>query len=71
MSLDDHRVVVEHRMNAGEPFGQVEVFINEAALDQNEKAALWLLAWSLRDTWAQRREALAMVSSLTWRPASG
>jgi hypothetical protein len=68
-TLGYHRDVVNGMMDAGEPFGEVETFINEAAaLDQEEKAALWLLAWSLRDAWVQRREALAMVSALAWRP---
>ena len=68
-TLGDHQNVVKGMMDASEPFGEVETFINEApALDEDEKAALWLLAWSLRDAWTQRREALAMLSSLGWRP---
>ena len=69
-TLGYHQNVVEGMMSASEPFGEVETFINEAAtLDQDEKAALWLLAWSLRDAWLQRREALAMLGALAWRPA--
>lgn len=65
--LGHHRDVVESMMDARSPFGEVEDFINEApALDQNEKAALWLLAWSLREGQVQRREALAMLSALRW-----
>ena len=72
LTLGYHQDVVEGMMNAGEPFGTVETFINEAAaLNQGEKAALWLLAWSLRDAAVQRREALAMVSSVAWRPTPG
>jgi hypothetical protein len=64
-TLGYHQDVVNGMMNASEPFGEVETFINEAAaLDQDEKAALWLLAWSLRDAWIQRREALSMLSAL-------
>ena len=67
-----HQDVVKGMMDASEPFGEVEDFINKAApLDQDEKAALWLLAWSLRDTWTQRREAVAMLSALTWCRAPG
>jgi len=70
LSLGYHRDVVEGMMEAGEPFGHVEAFINEAgAVDQDEKAALWLLAWSMRDERIQRREAQAMLSALEWRPA--
>jgi hypothetical protein len=66
-TLGYHQDVIEGMMSASEPFGEVETFINESAvLDQDEKAALWLLAWSLRDEWIQRREALSMLSSLAW-----
>lgn len=69
-SLDLHRQVVETMMDAEEPFGEVESFIDEAvALDHDEKAALWLLAWSSRERPVQRREALALLSSLAWRPS--
>jgi hypothetical protein len=69
-TLGYHQDVVEGMMDAREPFGEVEAFINEAAaLDQEEKAALWLLAWSLRERWTQRREALAMLSALRWTQA--
>jgi hypothetical protein len=64
-TLGYHQDVVKGMMGAGEPFGEVETFIDEAlALDQEEKAALWLLAWSSREGWIQRREALAMLSAL-------
>jgi cytochrome c-type biogenesis protein CcmH/NrfG len=66
-TLGFHQDVIKGMMDASDQFGDVETFINEAvALDQDEKAALWLLAWSLRDTWTQRREALAMLSALAW-----
>ena len=69
-TLGHHQDVVEGMMNASEPFGEVETFINQAAaLDEDEKAALWLLAWSLRDAWVQRREARAMLGALAWCPA--
>jgi hypothetical protein len=72
LSLGDHRDVVQSMMAAGAPFGDVETFVNEAAaLDQDEKAALWLLAWSLREGWVQRQEAHAMLSALAWGPSPG
>jgi alkylhydroperoxidase family enzyme len=68
-SLGFHQDVVEGMMDAGEPFRKVETFINEAAaLDQEEQAALWLFAWSLRDARVQRREAQEMLSALAWCP---
>ena len=71
-TLGYHQDVIKGMMDASDPFGDVEIFINEAvALDQDEKAALWLLAWSLRDTWTQRREALDMLSALAWQRAPG
>ena len=71
-TLGYHRDVVNGMMDAGESFGEVETFINEAAaLDQDEKAALWLLAWSFREAGIQRREALAMLSALEWSPTPG
>ena len=67
-----HQDVVTGMMNAREPFGEVETFIDEAAaLDQDEKAVLWLLAWSSRDGWVQRREAMAMLSALALCRTSG
>jgi hypothetical protein len=71
-TLGYHQDVVKGMMDASQPFGEVETFINEAAaLDQDEKAALWLLAWSLREGRVQRREALAMLSALAWGQAAG
>jgi alkylhydroperoxidase family enzyme len=71
-TLGYHRDVVRGMMDASEPFPEVETFINEAAaLDQEEKAALWLLAWSFREGWVQRREAQAMLSALAWSQAPG
>ena len=72
LNLDLHRQVIETMIDAEEPFGEVETFIDEAvALDHDEKAALWLLAWSSRERPVQRREALAMLGSLALRPSPG
>ena len=61
VSLGDYQDQVEGMMQAGELFGVVEDTINTAALEEEQKAALWLLAWSSRDSWAQRRDALGML----------
>jgi hypothetical protein len=66
-TLGYHQDMVKGMMDASEPFGDVEIFIDEAAaLDQDEKAALWLLAWSSRDPWIQKREALAILTAIGW-----
>jgi hypothetical protein len=66
VSLGDYQEQVEGMMQAGELFGVVEDIINASALEEDQKAALWLLAWSSRDSLAQRRDAkatLALVSN--------
>ena len=71
-SLGYHQDVVESMMRASEPFGAVEDFINNApVLNVNQKAALWLLAWSLRSSVVQRREARQMLGATGWWQASG
>jgi hypothetical protein len=61
VSLGDYQDQVEGMIEAGELFGVVEETINAAALVDDQKAALWLLAWSSRDAWVQRRDALAAL----------
>jgi hypothetical protein len=62
VSLGDYQDQVEGMIQAGELFGVVEDRINAAALVDDQKAALWLLAWSSRDPWVQRRDALAALA---------
>ena len=46
----NYRDVVTDLIEAGEPFGAVEDVIEEVGeLSNDEKAALWLFAFSLRD----------------------
>jgi hypothetical protein len=69
LSDDRGRNLVEDMMQRGMPFAQVEDAIEDAPLSQAHKAALWLLAWSLRDPAVQRREArltLELVSTGGW-----
>jgi hypothetical protein len=61
VSLGDYQDQVEGMIEAGERFGVVEDTINAAALMEDQKAALWLLAWSSRDLSAQRRDAIAAL----------
>jgi hypothetical protein len=57
---------VERMAQAKTPFGEVEDTINAAELATDEKAALWMLAWSLLAPATQEAEArdmLALVAS--------
>jgi hypothetical protein len=62
VSLGDYQDQVEGMIHAGELFGVVEDTINAAGLVDDQKAALWLLAWSSRDPWVQRQDALAVLA---------
>jgi hypothetical protein len=64
-SLASYRDEVTELMRAGEPFGDVEDAIDESAdLTENAKAALWLLAFSMRAPGDQQRDARAHVAAL-------
>jgi hypothetical protein len=62
------REEVERMMSAGESFGSVEEMIDEARLTEEEKAALWLLAWSMRDKHVQQRETRGLLAYLSSIP---
>jgi rhamnogalacturonyl hydrolase YesR len=52
-------------MERGVSLDQVEnEVIDHSPLNQDQKAALWLYAWSFRDDTTQRREATQHVDSL-------
>jgi hypothetical protein len=56
---------VAAQMRAGEPFGQVEDAIDKLDdLSQEQQAALWLLAFSLREPAEQRSDAQAHLYAL-------
>ncbi len=58
--LATHRDAVADLIETGEPFGDVEDWIDESAeLGADEKAALWLFAFSLRDPAAEELHARA------------
>jgi hypothetical protein len=59
-----HRDTVAELMRAGEPFGQVESAIEGTELEADAKSALWLLAFSLRNSPERRRDAHADRASL-------
>jgi hypothetical protein len=64
-ALADHRDAVAVLIEAGEPFGEVEDSIDELAeLSADEKAALWLFAFSRRDPAAEELDARTPAPSL-------
>jgi len=54
-----YRDTVRDLIQAGESFGEVEAAIDSTELKEDAKAALWLLAFSMRD---QRDRGTARVS---------
>jgi hypothetical protein len=59
-----YRDCVTDLMSAGKPFSQVEETIDAAELREDQKAGLWLLAFSMRDPREQRADALAHLAFL-------
>ena len=63
--LANYRDAVAERIKLGEPFGQIEDAIDRVDdLNQDEKAALWLFAFSLRDPAEQQLDAHAHLYAL-------
>ena len=64
-ALARYRDTVAEQIEAGEPFGEVEDSIDDVAeLTMDEKAALWLFAFSLRDPVEQQLAARSHLASL-------
>ena len=64
-ALTRYRDALAKRVLMGEPFGAVEDAIDQAVeLTPDQKAALWLFAFSLRDPSEQRLEAGAQLAAL-------
>jgi hypothetical protein len=61
-SLDLHQRMVEAMVAAGTAFGLVEDVIEASDLLLDEKAALWMLAWSGVGPQAQEQVARAKLS---------
>jgi hypothetical protein len=60
-----HRDRVTELIEAGEPFAVVEDAIDDSDdLTEDAKAALWLLAFSMRDQAEQQRDARAYLDAL-------
>ena len=65
MTLVEAQTTIERMLDDGTPFEQVEDFVEAEAFPAEQKAALWLLAWSSQDPRTQRRvakEALALAA---------
>jgi hypothetical protein len=64
-AVTSYRDAVAERVNAGEPFGDLEDAIDEVAdLTEDQKAALWLFAFSLRDPSEQQLDARAHLADV-------
>jgi hypothetical protein len=61
-ALDLHEHAVEAMVDAGMAFGLVEDVIEASDLRLDEKAALWMLAWSAVGPQAQEQVARAKLS---------
>jgi hypothetical protein len=62
--FDHTEAQVEAMMEEGMAFSDVEDSIDNARLSTQHKAALWLLAWSLRDNIHQRRDARLLLAAV-------
>jgi hypothetical protein len=63
LSFDHASEQVEGMVQQGTAFARVEDVIDAARFSDHHKAALWLLAWSLREPSLQRREARLMAGA--------
>jgi hypothetical protein len=63
-ALLSYRDFVTYLMRAGKPFDQVEETIDAAELNEEQKAGLWLLAFSMRDPHDQQADARAHLALL-------
>ena len=62
--FDQSQEQVEAMMEQGTTFSDVEDVIDASELSTVHKAALWLLAWSLRDVEQQRQDARLTLASV-------
>jgi hypothetical protein len=64
LGFDQSQEQVEAMMEQGTAFADVEDVIDASELSAVHKAALWLLAWSLRDVEHQRRDARLTLAAV-------
>jgi hypothetical protein len=66
------QTVVERMVTRGRTLAEIEEYIDRCALDDMQKAGLWMLAWASQDRATQLRlanETLALVASMRAAPA--
>jgi len=63
-SFDQSQAQVEAMMEQGTTFSAVEDVIDASEFSTVHKAALWLLAWSLRDVEQQRQDARLTLAAV-------
>jgi hypothetical protein len=64
MITAEYRSRVEQLVTTGRPFCDIEDVIDAAPLRNDQKAALWLLAWSYQEPKMQRRMARETLAAL-------
>jgi hypothetical protein len=64
LAFDQSHEQVEAMMEQGTAFSDVEDVIDASELSAVHKAALWLLAWSLRDVEQQRQDARLTLAAV-------
>jgi hypothetical protein len=65
--LSHCQTVVERMLSDGRTLAEIEEYVERCALDEMEKAGLWMLAWAHQDQATQLRlakQTLALVRSL-------
>ena len=72
--LIDCQRTVERMLTERRTLAEVEEYVEDCALDEMEKAGLWMLAWAHQDQATQlrlARETLALVNSMRSPTKSG
>jgi hypothetical protein len=64
MSFQNYQRAVSNQLYVGYSLGEVEGFIEASALDEEQKAALWLWAWGHQTPDVQRSFKQADLQSL-------
>lgn len=64
MTLAEAQGQIEMLAELGEPFERVEAAIEQTELSEEEKSALWLLAWSTQERDVRLRVAKDVLASL-------
>lgn len=64
LTFDQSQETVEDMTEQGTAFSDIEDVIEASELSTVHKAALWLLAWSLRDVEQQRQDARLTLAAV-------